>query len=618
MSLEKSALEWATLPVGGQNSSWNDVRSYYYTALTSANKTTRELYFAKTFKGVGQIMHLVQDMSVPGHTRGDKHPSVWRIGGDDYEEWFLKNTAQPISGYSPYSVYVPYNSSFLIPQLFDSGQYQYIENKLNPEVTLYPNIGLAEYTNANFFSSDTILATNNFPYPSWLGLRDNPQTTQLGKKKYLSKIGEGEIVNRFARKNLFYSWLPNGSKSAGLTLDDDGINEDYAEKLIPRAIGYSSSLLNYFFRGEIEAKLLPVFDESKLESVRIKVRNMTPSKDAMGGNNDSKFYLAYCYRPPGAPADGSQDIWSKVPYVYPLPNILPYGKDENGNYLNDPEHETEILFGGFTVDIPISNYQNAQFMLIYRGNLGEEKTNLANNELGGIIGKFGASKPITFHEENNTAPKGDYNWFQMDSTVFGSNVCPYHNIDHGVAQNDIINGKLIKTNIRYPIILAPDETKEDLEGTHLNTSLIGVNSLSGSTYANNVFPIPITKDTYIEFKIDDMTISPNTTEGGNYTHFQCMVLSFNNGYKLEFSLDDQFWYINNATGYFSFDAGYVIVDNIYDLFQQWNLPIPADFKLNYIRLFQQIGFNLPLDTQYEQKMIVDFIRIVEMEKMGPE
>ncbi len=68
-----SALQWATLPVGVQPlapiSSWNDVRSYYYLALTSKDKTTRDDNFALTFQGVGQAMHLVEDMSMPAHTR---------------------------------------------------------------------------------------------------------------------------------------------------------------------------------------------------------------------------------------------------------------------------------------------------------------------------------------------------------------------------------------------------------------------------------------------------------------------------------------------------------------------------------------------------------------------
>lgn len=63
----KSALEWATLSVGKQDYSWNDVRAYYRDALTAATPKAREKNFAKTFRGVGQIMHLVQDMSVPAH-----------------------------------------------------------------------------------------------------------------------------------------------------------------------------------------------------------------------------------------------------------------------------------------------------------------------------------------------------------------------------------------------------------------------------------------------------------------------------------------------------------------------------------------------------------------------
>ena len=293
------------------------------------------------------------------------------------------------------------------------------------------------------------------------------------------------------------------------------------------------------------------------------------------------------------PADGKYSILA----------YLLYYKDSEGKEPEGPSYETEILFGGFPVAIPISNYQNAQFMLIYRGNLGEEKTNLANNELGGIIGKFGASKPVTFHEENNTAPKGDYNWFQMDSPLFGSNIWD------GVAQNEIVGGKLIKTNVLNPTIPNPGEP------LHFNTSMIGVHNLTGTTYANNIFRIPVTKDTYIEFKIDEMSMLPVAAPEGSY---QGMVLSFSNGYKLEFSLGNQLWYLNDTTGYFSFNAGKCVVGNIHALFKQFNLTATDGMKLNYIGLFQTIASNAPTDIQYEQKMIVDFIRIVEMEKMEPE
>ncbi len=60
-----SATDWAMQPVGSQSCgcySWNDARDYYYKALTSADKATREANFAATFRAVGQVMHLVQDI----------------------------------------------------------------------------------------------------------------------------------------------------------------------------------------------------------------------------------------------------------------------------------------------------------------------------------------------------------------------------------------------------------------------------------------------------------------------------------------------------------------------------------------------------------------------------
>jgi hypothetical protein len=68
---------WATLPAGAQrlqNYSWNDVRDYYFQALTAREKSKRDNWFALTFRGVGQIMHLVQDMSVPAHVQSLSFP----------------------------------------------------------------------------------------------------------------------------------------------------------------------------------------------------------------------------------------------------------------------------------------------------------------------------------------------------------------------------------------------------------------------------------------------------------------------------------------------------------------------------------------------------------------
>lgn len=75
-----SALIWAIAPTNAQTTfpptgtgtySWYDARYYFEQALMAKDKKARENYFALTFRSVGQVMHLVQDMSVPAHTRAD-------------------------------------------------------------------------------------------------------------------------------------------------------------------------------------------------------------------------------------------------------------------------------------------------------------------------------------------------------------------------------------------------------------------------------------------------------------------------------------------------------------------------------------------------------------------
>src|SRR3990172_7950744 len=43
-------------------------------ALTSPTDTERQANFAKTFKGLGHLIHLIQDVAQPAHVRNDAHP----------------------------------------------------------------------------------------------------------------------------------------------------------------------------------------------------------------------------------------------------------------------------------------------------------------------------------------------------------------------------------------------------------------------------------------------------------------------------------------------------------------------------------------------------------------
>lgn len=234
----------------GGDWSWTAVRNSYYLALTSTVKTDRDSKFANTFRGMGQLMHLVQDMSVPEHTRNDFHP----YGG--YEGWVLTPNNVNFSTMTP----IFFGSNITnISNLFDTDQYTETSGPGNTanlttdsNGNRYSTMGLSEYTNANFFSEDTIFTNFNFPALSSVVEYDEIIDTNTGEERtYLKKTGDGETIEHLATATWFYKYLPTSYKPWGLKLDDQCYS-DYAQKLLPRAVGYSAGLLKYFFRGDID------------------------------------------------------------------------------------------------------------------------------------------------------------------------------------------------------------------------------------------------------------------------------------------------------------------------------------------------------------------------------
>ena len=74
----KSSLIWAQEQgafgsLFGGDWSWKKARNSFYNGLTSLNKDDRDKNLADAFRALGQVMHLVQDASVPAHVRNDIH-----------------------------------------------------------------------------------------------------------------------------------------------------------------------------------------------------------------------------------------------------------------------------------------------------------------------------------------------------------------------------------------------------------------------------------------------------------------------------------------------------------------------------------------------------------------
>ena len=266
-----SSIKWSLQPMGEQKWSWNDAREYYSKALTSETKAERDEQWGNTFRALGQIMHLIQDSANPAHVRNDPHLDLsefigllGRLDVDGLHDYMARQTVAAYVGGGEISP----DSSLLesghpdgnpLGNLFDHN----IFTGSNPDATLGSNVGVAEYTNANFFSDDTIpfQPLANFPsysYPSLSELipanspfpagRSYVMLLRLGSpsdpRARVAKYTGNQVLAKFGFGSLQYDLI-------GQLRLDDAVYDAYASHLIPRAVGYSAAVLDYFFRGDL-------------------------------------------------------------------------------------------------------------------------------------------------------------------------------------------------------------------------------------------------------------------------------------------------------------------------------------------------------------------------------
>ncbi len=419
----ESALLWAQDRIDQQNivegdQTWQQTRDYFYLALTLAADSLKQENFAKTFKGLGHQMHLLQDMAVPDHVRNDAHPEDALLGknilnGSKYFETWAKEIlpnikALTIFAPAPFfpdiSLDISYNGLAPITQLSDAEQY----NGTNPSDSF--SQGLAEYTNANFFSGDTIFAGERYsidhrhysPYPK--ATSTDLQSFLLGTKPaqtvtardgnsdtgiWITKTSDGEEIQYFVRTSKFTKLLYNVFGQGELFYKsfyrDEKCHEDYAQKLIPRAVGYSAGLLDYFFRGVLEISapdqyVYAITDGSKIfpyeytdekgntyhtqqqlfTHIKAKVLNMTPKEKDPEGN-----ILSY------------EDIVSGSLLAVARYKVIPDYSPDLANYPPDGTVMMNNILYKFSVSLPVTltpeeiillNTQPTEFTFDFTGN----------------------------------------------------------------------------------------------------------------------------------------------------------------------------------------------------------------------------------------------------------
>lgn len=368
-----SAILWGQTPNQGYPSwSWQNTRQYFLDALTSTQKADREAGLTMTFQGLGHLIHLIQDMASPAHTRNDPHRSynyetlVRDVQLDPdlpvaqvFLDWINRTSLAPDPGWQT----LARNDLAPIPiaRLVDTDLYRGV----NPEATIQPLMGLAEYTNANYFSEDRIFRENDFlwrfPYPRRssvteadyaITLRDGTPVT----RRYFRKDFDGDSGYRLATVGFLRDYIQRYRLDPGRYGDspalDEAVYRDYAERLLPRAVGYSTTLLDYFFRGNLEATI----EADPADSEKLQLTAKNASSEPLGGGTLAVYgdYAGAERRPLGS---------------WPIQGPVAPGRD--------------LPSQSFRPDRPIP----ARYMVVYQGDLGEEKTDNPPGFGGAVIGK---------------------------------------------------------------------------------------------------------------------------------------------------------------------------------------------------------------------------------------
>ena len=290
-----SSLIWAQTrdqqALGTGSWSWQETRDRFHLALKSEKKEDRDKFLAQTFRGLGHQIHLIQDAASVPHARNESHATGFSIEKWTFDRFQDKRREEfdqllrqrPGIRLDPDLLRQPSDpvAPIAISKFIDADRY----TGENPDLTsvaldgLDPSgqqvklaaVGLAEYTNANFVHRDTIFTdtlpqTHKWwsPYPrrsstnlATLALPEEvtAEDGQIDRVLYIRKERDGERIDHFLKPSYVATFADELGRPTDFRLQfqlDDKVYEDYVRLLLPRAVGYSIGLLDYFFRGTLD------------------------------------------------------------------------------------------------------------------------------------------------------------------------------------------------------------------------------------------------------------------------------------------------------------------------------------------------------------------------------
>ena len=409
----------------------------------------RQAYWATAFRALGDVLHLNQDMAQPQHTRNEPHSGKGCVFGSClgghtsvYERYVNARALQADTFKAESASSTPIRttiSPLSIPPYPTPTFGRYADYWSTAQGSASANgKGLADYSNRGFFTAQNNLGSTEYPLPvsnilaydvkvvaptRWDGSAPaNPAPSYVVHgavpDKLIDSSATGVALTSFGAWDQF---LTSSSNPPRYTLNR--VNYDaMASLLLPRAVAYSTGLINFFFRGRIDISLpdegvYALTDHggnAGFKVLRAKLRNVTPPFTSVDGlaqlqdMNGGDLFAVVRYHRDLAYSPSLETVVGIAPCAEALSVVLETDPGASTDcrdgveniVVSQPIAGVNLASGGERVaefrftDSPIPlDATDVSLQVVYRGPLGSEGDAVA-------VGTIDLSEPTYFTYQN--------------------------------------------------------------------------------------------------------------------------------------------------------------------------------------------------------------------------
>lgn len=249
--------------------SYREAQKRLYTVFSGATEADRINAAGRVFQSLGHIVHHIQDMAQPQHVRNEAHLDIVRPMPEAAYESIAREklSAQKIAALIA-------SKTYAVPMFPYASDYW-----SNPSA---PYTGMADFASKNFVTyaksyrynntTGTLDVVGDHPLPNQYNVSDGSLKTVVSKVVTFRSLSgvefyqnmlylNGEIFDSYpggytSDKNQFVGagrllGALGGAKYTYFNWDDPLVREAGWSFLVPRAVAFSSGLINHFFRGKI-------------------------------------------------------------------------------------------------------------------------------------------------------------------------------------------------------------------------------------------------------------------------------------------------------------------------------------------------------------------------------